>query len=96
MKKKIKKIVFLLPVCKYSKSYMKCLVMSKQRNKDLDLIYGPVLASRFQTLLDGQAEGGGKSFWKELGSGSATSASHSIAWHIWWVAGKAGSMGLCV
>lgn len=53
---------------------MKCLVMSKQRNKDLDLIYGPVLASRFQTLLDGQAEGGGKSFWKELGSGSATPA----------------------
>lgn len=49
MEKKII-IVFLLLVCKYYKSYMRCLVMSKQRNKDLDLIYGLTLASRFLTL----------------------------------------------
>jgi len=49
-KKKKKKIVLLLLVCKYYKSYMRCLVMSKQRNKDLDLMYGPILASKFLTL----------------------------------------------
>lgn len=50
MNKMEKKIVLLLLVCKYYKSYMRCLVMSKQRNKNLDFIYGPIIASRFLTL----------------------------------------------